>query len=277
MSQDNQLVSWTLKGILDKALEKRRERITEPRDRIWASDLGKAYVDRYLNMTGVEPSNGPNKRTLVKFDMGSFFEKYLLDLLKKAGILQATQEYLTYQYPNLLQVTGRLDSLAGGKVNYKQARAYIKEWSELTGETVDEVTSRVPRWLEISNNLIDSMQEIFGDKELKTTIIELKTCSGYMMNVYEKINKPSLQHVLQLYHYLKVKKFKEGHLFYFSRDDGRTLDFPILQPSVTYEDLYKRDIETMTNYYKGGVQPPIESQVLFNSDLGKFQKNWKVE
>ncbi len=269
-------LSWSLFGVWNKAFEKREERVLKPRSRIWASELGGAYIDRYLKMMGIEPTTPPNTRSKRKWDMGSFLEIFVRVLLKKADIFRKAQEYLVYEYPGLLPVTGRLDFLAGGKPDWDRARRYIDEWAEMTEETPDELTGRVPRWLEISNNFLDALIEKYGDRELKTIIIELKTCSLYMFNLYEQQRKANTHHMLQLYHYIKTKNLPEGHIFYLSKDDGRGIEFGAFNPSPI-EDLYREDIEQMTHYYKNNIQPDLERLILFDPNRGIFIKNWKVE
>ena len=270
-------LSWSLFGIWNKALEEREDRgPMKPRDRIWASELGGAMIDRYLRMKGIPATNPPNMRSLRKFDMGNFFEMFLRVLLKKADVFRDAQEYVVHQYPGLLPVTGRLDYLAGGKPDWNKARAYIDDWAKMTGETVDEVTGRTPRWLEISNNFLAAMEEAYKDKPLKDIIIEAKTCAMMSFERYKSTNKPNPHHVLQLFHYLIGKGYPEGHIFYLSKDDGQAIEFGVFNPSGV-EEFYKNDIETMTYYYNNNIQPDPEPQVLFDPDRGTFQRNWKVE
>jgi len=269
-------LSWSLFGVWNKALEQREERVMQPRDRIWASELGGSYIDRYLRMKGVTPTNPPNARSLRKFDMGNFFEMFLRVLLFRAGIFQKAQDYIVYQYPGLLSVTGRLDYLAGGKPDWDAAKKYIEEWSEMTGETIDEVTKRVPRWREISENFLKAMMETYGEKTLADIIIEAKTCAMLSFERYKSTNKPNPHHVLQLFHYLKGKNYPEGHIFYLSKDDGQAIEFGVFNPSGI-EEFYKQDIETMTHYYANNIEPELEPQILFDPDRGTFQRNWKVE
>src|SRR5258708_25730522 len=96
-------LTWSLFGIWNSALERREDRgPMQPRDRIWASELGGSMIDRYLRMKGVTPTNPPNMRSLRKFDMGNFFEMFLRVLLKKADVFRNAQKYIVYKYPGLL-------------------------------------------------------------------------------------------------------------------------------------------------------------------------------
>jgi len=275
-------LSWSLFGAWNKAFEIRKERKMEPRARIWASELGGAYIDRYLKMMGVEPTTPPNMRSKRKWDMGTFFEDYLRDILMKADLLRETQEYLKFEYPDLLPVTGRLDFIAGGKPDWDKAKKYIEEWTELRwpefkGHFSQEIEEQLPRWVEISFNFLDNMIAEYGNKELKTIIIEAKTCSMFMFNRYESLNKPSPHHVLQLFHYLKAKPLKEGHIFYLSKDDGRAVEFGVFNPLQLYENAYRHDVEQMSYYYKNKIQPSLEPLILFDPDRGNFTSNYKVE
>jgi len=47
---------WSVQGIWNEELTLgRKDRVLEPRDHIWASELGKSHYERYLKMTGVAP------------------------------------------------------------------------------------------------------------------------------------------------------------------------------------------------------------------------------
>jgi len=255
-------MKWSFFQIWNQSLEEgRSDRILQPREKIWASELGGCYVDRFLKMQGKEPSNPPNPRSLRKFEAGNIWESIVGYVLLRAGLLQKRQEWLQFQYPTLYPVTGKLDFVAGGKPNYDKAMSTIRTEFDWLPEFISRATV----------NIVQSLTEKYPDG-LENIILEIKSCSSFMFEKYEKKNEPQHQHKLQLFHYLKAKNMPEGHIVYVSKDDARLLEFGVFNPS-TVEDEYRKDIETITNYCLKGEQPPLERPLTFDED---FSANWKV-
>ena len=115
-------MEWSFYNIWNASLEEGRPaRILKPREKIWASELGGSMIDRYLKMTGIQPSNPPNPRSLRKFEAGNIWEAIVGYVLRRAGILQSKQDWIQYQYEGLLPVSGKLDYIGGGKPDYDKA------------------------------------------------------------------------------------------------------------------------------------------------------------
>src|SRR2546421_3473135 len=115
--------SWEFGRVWNQSLTFRPEHPPRVRENVWASEIGGSMIDRYLRMSGVAQTNPPNDRSKRKFQAADIWEWIVGYVLQRAGLLIATQEKLHFQYPGLLQVTGKLDHLAGGKPNWKLARA----------------------------------------------------------------------------------------------------------------------------------------------------------
>lgn len=255
---DNNL-SWSFGQVWNKSLEERPERPLVVRNHIWASEIGGSYLDRYLKMNGIPPTNPPNARSLRKFEAGNLIEWVAGMVLKRAGIYKETQEHLAYKYPDLLEVTGKLDFLAGGDVDWNQARQEIDNlelpefFSRATTSIVDYLSTKYPQ----------ALNEI---------LLEIKSCSSFMFDKYS-ITGADPRHRAQLFHYLKAKDRTEGHIVYISKDDLRMIEFGVSNPSET-EEFYKKDIETMTTFINNKVQPDLEKPIAF--DGVRFSANWKV-
>jgi hypothetical protein len=99
------------------------ERKQVPRDYCYASELGGAYIDRFLKMKGIEYTTPPNERSLRKFQAGNFWEWLVSMVLKRSGLIIEQQTRLEYKYDNLLPVAGKVDFLAGGTPDWAKARA----------------------------------------------------------------------------------------------------------------------------------------------------------
>jgi len=263
MNDDTNRLKWSFSSIWNDSLENGKpERKLEPRDYVYASELGGAYIDRYYKMKGEAYTNPPNMRSLRKFEAGNIWEWIVQLILIRAGILIESQEHLDFQYPDLLKVSGRLDHLAGGKPDYDKALA------ELDNLELPEIISRASR------NIIGYFKEKYP-QGLETLILEVKSVSSFMFESYLKTGEANLGHKLQLFHYLKSKGLPEGHIVYICKDDCRMLEMGVFNPSPI-EDIYKKDIETMTKYFKNNIEPPKEELLTFDENTLKFNYNWKV-
>jgi len=254
-------MKWSFFQIWNESLEEGRpNKPTLPREKIWASELGGAYVDRYLKMTGVEPSNPFTPRALRKFEAGNIWEAIVGYVLRRAGILIKSQEWLKYQYDGLLPVTGKLDFIAGGKPNYDVAMSVIVKELDWLPEFISRATKLI----------VKRLIEQYPDG-LEHIILEIKSCSSFMFERYEK-NESDIKHRLQNFHYLKAKNMPEGHIVYISKDDARMIEVGVFNPSPIEND-YKQDITDMTQYLKNKERPPLEKPIVFN---GRFSANWRI-
>ncbi len=253
---------WGFVQVWNESLTQRENRVMEPRDRIWASELGKAPIDVWLAMNAVKPTNVPNKRSLRKFEAGNIWEWIIELILTRSGILQSSQDYIVHQYPGLLNVSGKLDFLAGGNPDYEKAE------SELENLNLPEVFIRGGR------HIVKYLKENYPDG-LESKILEIKSASEFTFSMYERLGKASINHRLQNFHYLKGMNVERGAVIYVSKDDCRMLEFPVMNPSPI-EDEYKKAIERLTYYYNKNERPPLEDLISFDHDLGKFNTSWYV-
>jgi len=258
-------LSWSFYQIWNESIEQGRpQRVLEPRNKIWASELGGAFIDRFLKMKGVAPSNPPNPRSLRKFEAGNIWEAIIGFVLMRAGILQNKQEYLTYQYEGSFPVNGKLDYIAGGKPDYDKAVFTIVQEFDWLPEFISRAMQ----------NIVEKLKGQFPNG-LPEIILEVKSCSSYMFEQYEAKQTGSRQHKLQAFHYLKAKPMKEAHIVYISKDDARLLEVGVFNPS-SIEQEYQEDIQKITNYLTKDEQPPLEKPIVFDIDTGRFIANWKV-
>ena len=252
--------NWGFTQIWNASILEREEREITKRDRIWASELGKSLVDIYLKMKGEKPTNPPNARSLRKFEAGNIWEWIVKLILLRAGILQSTQKWTGYQYPDLLEVSGKMDFVAGGKPDYE------KGLSELKNLILPDI------FLRAGKNILNYFKENYPDG-LDEKILEIKSVSAFMFDNYESRKVASKNHRMQLFHYLKAENKEKGEIIYVCKDDCRMLEVPVINPSPV-EDEYKGQIEKLTNYFKNDEQPPLEEPIVFDEDFGKFAKNW---
>lgn len=251
---------WGFAQVWNKSLMRSDSRPAKVRDNLWASELGKSPVDLYLRMTGVEPTNPPNARSMRKFEAGNVFEWIVGLILKRAGILKDNQKWTSYQYPGLLKVTGKLDFIAGGTPDFGKA---VRELEELG---LPDVFVRAA----------EAMKTYFAATYpggLVEKPLEIKSVSAFMFDALERRKKGSKMHRLQLFHYLKSEGFTHGNLVYICRDDLRMMEVSV---GPETEEEYYGFIERMTALYRAGVRPDPEQPIVFDDDTGRFTTNFNV-
>lgn len=247
--------NWSLSGIWNAALDINPPREYEPRTHIWASELGGSYYDRYMKMKGRKPTTPPNLRSRRKFEGGNLTEWIVQQILQRAGILQSTQEYITYDGD--LRVTGKADFVAGGLLRFPDNMGDLPE----TFQTV-------------AVELVEKLQEKYSiTTGLKKVNLEIKSTSGMMFDRYLKA--PSPLHGLQAFHYAYNTK-RPTMLIYVSRDDFRIVEWIILPKSSKWLNLYKSDIGQMAKTLELK-RKAVPKDPLLSWDGDKFSKNWKVE
>jgi len=267
IKNENNGMSWSLYQFWNKSLENRKERVMVKRENMWASELGGSFIDRWLKMNATPFTNPPNPRSLRKFEAGNLWEAIVGYVLKRAGVLLDAQGWVSYQYPNLLQVTGKLDYRAGGIPNFQTAKEVLDKEFTWLPETIKRGT----------NAIIEGLQKKYTLVELRNIVLEIKSCSSFMFDVYERSGHANPNHKLQLFHYLKAQNLPEGHVVYICKDDCRMLEIGIFNvEGGETEQEYHEDIAKMTHYIRSNEKPPLEDAIVFDEEFGKFSANWKV-
>lgn len=237
-----------------------KKRKNEPREILFASELGKSYIDLWYSLKGEEPSNDFTETTLRKFDAGVIWEKVLETIYKRIGILIESQKPLKLEMKNCLPIWGRIDFLVGGRLDKEKAKNQLEEVKDLIPENVYSA----------SLNIIEKLPE-----ELKEIILEIKSISSFMFDKYSTGNQPNSNHRIQLATYLKGLNKDEGHILYICKDDARLLELAIFNPSSATEEL-ERFVKEFSNYWFNDEIPPKEQEIIFDEEWGKFTLNWKV-
>lgn len=256
-------MSWTFTDLWnDSVLSENRE--LKERDYCWASEMGGPMIDRFLKMKAVPYTNPPNIRSLRKFEAGNIIEWIVRFVLTRAGVIREFQEEVWVEYHGLLRVKGKLDFIAGGFLDYDKATADIKSLG-LPSSIVNS-----------SLYMVTKLREKYGDEALKTLVLEIKSCSTFVMDVLEVTEAPLKNHVFQIFHYLKGLEMDEGHLAYICKDDMRMQEFAIFNPSKAETD-YVTDLKQITEYFTNGELPPPEQPVVWAQEQAKFKKNLGIE
>lgn len=252
---------WKISHIWNKTLGDRTERASTPRNRIWASELGKQDLDVYLKLMGEKPSNDFDVRALRKFEAGNLFEWVIQMILTRCGIYQSSQKWIGNSEFGL-QVSGKLDHLAGGKPDYESANQ-IKELG--LPEIFTKATEKIMEYLknEYPNGL-------------PTQVFEVKSTSSWGIEKVYETKKALAGHDLQAFHYAYNEKIN-GLVLYISKDDLRLAEIEIPYESEELLSKYRNKIEGITDYYRKKEEPPKEPEIIFSEDEKKFTKNFNVE
>ena len=254
---------WGVAGVWNSSLKNMEIRAVQERDHLWASELGKAPVDVFYHLAGTTPSNPPNYRSMRKFEAGNVFEWIVKLMFKRAGIMIDEEVHCKHQYSGLLEVTGRLDVLAGGKPDFSTAIAELKA-------------------LDMPQVFIRAAEEMkfyfdthYSGQILSPKPIEIKSLSSFMFEALLARKSAVQAHRMQLTHYLKALGFESGSILYICRDDLRMMEVPVMLEGKA-EQEYKEAIELHSGYQKTKTLPPLEEPVVYDLDTGKFSANWKV-
>lgn len=253
---------WTLSEVWNAATLAKEERPVEPRDYMWASELGKGVADVVLRMRGEKPTNPPDPRARRKFEAGNIYEWIVRLVLIRAGILKQTQDRCEHQYDDLVKVTGRLDFEAGGVPTYDSAL-----------ESLDAL--ELPDVIERASEAFVAYLKEKYPKGLENTLIEVKSASAFMFEGLERTKQASKNHRLQITHYLISKGYKRGVIIYICRDDLRMFEAEIILDDEL-EAEYRAEIAEVSRVYKSGEMPPLEPKIYYDEDTERFSKNWRV-
>jgi hypothetical protein len=252
----------SISKIWNSSIEQGEERPVTPRNRIWASELGKSDLDIYLKLTGEEVSNPFDARARRKFEAGNLFEWIIKLILIRCGIYKSSQEWVD----NIefgFQVTGKIDHLAGGVPHYEEAKHEIKAL------LLPDMFTRA------TNQILDYFKENYPNG-LPEQGIEVKSTSSFGIEKVYFTSKGLAGHDLQAFHYAYNKKLPFT-LLYICRDDLRMAEIPILPDNEDLLARYKAKIASVANFYDKKVEPPKEPEISWDKDVERFTKNFNVE
>lgn len=259
--------TWSLSVIWNKSLEKTIEKAVEPRDRIYASELGRSDIDIFLKMQGTIPTNPPNKRAQRKFHAGDLYEWFVFLILKKCGILMKKQIPVKTTLKGCVEVSGRLDFIAGGVPNYDEGQKKIDE-------LINEL-EMPPLFHQVTKNFIEILKTEYPNG-LDEKVLEVKSVAAFGFEKVEKTGRAMAGHDLQNFHYAQGLQM-EGSLCYISREDLRMYEIPIMPENEKLMKQYETKVKRISGFYKENQSPEPEPMILFDEDTGKFTKNFNVE
>lgn len=257
---------WNIKDLLVDLMGATVELEPEPRAEIWASDLGKPYVDRWLQMMGVPYSNPLTSKTLMTFFLGKQIEVAIVQKLIRCGVGCRSQEKLVVQHPDCLPVAGRPDLVAQVADWGSIATAFTDYWEDTADDHFADGTQQ-----QALNTLLTGWRQRYPEG-LPTTVFEVKSLNSYAFKYHrgeEGLSNAYPHHRLQLYTYMRGLGLTEGHLVYVARDTG-WMEEVIVRETEELEKAWIQDVETMSYYYLNEKRPPMEPAKIDGKD------NWRV-
>lgn len=273
-------VEWDFASLWGNAFSCYPERMMQRRDYIFASEVGQSFRDRYLKMFAHPFSNPFNQRSKAKMMAGRFFEDVVGLVLSGTGMLKERQQRVRVELPGCLPVSGKLDFVAGGTIDWEEAERKAAEVKRLFMASSFETSDFVCHMID---HILPHFKNVFGANPAREYVLEAKSVSGFVFNLIDASNKPRQNHPLQLLTYLIPKDTpKHGMLQYISREDVMMKDFLIL-PEAALLKQYHDDVQTMTMYYNNAGKnylknlPPLEPEVIFEEASFRFVKSNSAE
>lgn len=258
---------WSIEKIWNDLITE--ERKIAPRSFIRASELGKAYLDRYLAMKGVQPTNKFPPRVLRIFDVGNIFETEVIErIFKLLGIFISTYREVYIQKNDYLPVIGHHDAKVGGVIKKEQALININHES-------------VSPWLKLRATALlkKLLKEYPHGLRILTTEIKTVNSRAFWAPKNQDKNTGFFKgypwHKLQIWTYLQTDD-NDGRIFYISKDDLTLKEDPIKRDDKEIEELWMRDVSRMTRYYKKNIEPPPEKDIIYDPERGEYVLNWKI-
>jgi hypothetical protein len=269
---------WDFSSLMNEAIRCLPERAMQKRSHIWSSEIGGDFTSRYLKMHAHPYSNPPNDRSRRKFISGHCFEWIVQLILTMCGVLKEKQLRAEIELPGMLRVTGKLDFIAGGVVDWEKARADLQQMQKLFATAIGDMP---PIVFHSVDRVLFRMEQMFSRVPLQEMIIESKSISGFMFDLVEKTKKMRPGHAYQTLTYVLANKIP-GAVVYINKDSFMCQQFEVL-PTKPLVKEYHDDIRQMTEYYNASGKnylknmPPKAPEVYFMEDDFRFMKDFHIE
>jgi len=282
-NKENSQSVWSVQGIWNEELILSREnRKLEPRDHIWASELGKSHYERYLKMNAIAPDFDYDERTLRKFEAGNFFERIIGFVLMSSGLLKYDNRW--YQIPaddKHLAISVKPDFIAGGQPNWERVEQEIGN---------NSLFNLMPNLARISRKLVRTLSDKYPNG-LQDLVYEIKSVNSQVFWAKKDyLSQAYPHHQLQCFAEMKATNLPEGRILYISKDDLTVAEFSLSLRDGDLSEKYEEDVAKMTEHIQKGVEPPKPESIIFDPQRklkfqylkerrvikGCYVENWEV-
>lgn len=252
----------------------------EPRDYLYASELGKSDIDCYLAMHAVPYSNPPSIRARGKFSAGNLWEGIIQNSFRRIGLLvelTPDEKRVRGEMPGYVPVSGKIDILLDGQ----KTPADLKRVKAETQRRLEQMIYDDPYFeeeLKVTIRIIDGFLEQKRTISFFNQIIEVKSSSLMSFNRIVELNEPHEGHGLQAGFYTRFNKNwnqKTGIILYVCKDDSRyhLLEIDGKKNSKWQKKLLESWKRKSENYLK---ETPPEMEPLIAEENGRFSLNFNV-
>lgn len=307
--------SWSIQPFWNGSIPISAFRENQPRDILFASDIGASFYDMYLRMQGIQATNRASDTARRKMEAGNFYEAVVVWVFKRCGILKETQGKIRLlDDPDYLPIYGRFDILSGHDGNWNATRAefdelfkkldgdyiataevateiMLSEGVEVTPETIKafiagfnaaKITGFDFPFLNITKKIslatIEKLSELFPDG-LHDKIYEVKSInSRAFWKGDEMISRAYDHHIKQLSFYQifrEQEKIMPGSFLYIDRDSMCLSELPNVVNMTVVKEVFEW-VEKMTYYYRNKIEPPKPECIIFDAAEGKYVFNWLI-
>ena len=261
--------NWSLQTLV-KDLITFNQMSPEPRSHIWATDLGKPYIDTYLKRKRVPYTNPADGNGMFNFFMGKAIENGLTQMLTDCGIAYSSQDKVSIKLPDCLEVTGKPDVMLE-VTDWNRVIENIKITSD------DENEERVERKKQKLIELVKGWQEKYPEG-LPKTAFEIKSCSEWGFTNAQTVGfRTAYPHYFfQAYTYLYGLNLPEVHLLFISKGSKMMTEEIVIVKNEAFEQMWKDEIKTISENYKNDTEP-APPELMIKNNWGKETMNWQLK
>ncbi len=292
---------------------RKKDKRIEPRNYLFASELGKPFIEVYWAMNGIEPTNLASDIARRKMEAGNFYEAIVVWVLRRVGLLKETQTKVRLtDKEKCLNVHGRLDIVAGHDGNWDETykeldslflkldgsldvqRELVEMFLNEEGIEIDEEKYKIFRMgveygkikdldfpfinvvKTISYTTVDYLKSKYPHG-LEDKIYEVKSINSLAFwRNNEPISSPYAHHIRQLSFYQMYHTVKKGSFLYIDRDTMSVSELPNFITEEIENEIHSW-IEKMTYYYLNKIEPPKPELVIYDNVRKRYTFNWKVD
>ena len=261
--------NWSLSTLVKDLITYNQSSPT-PREVIWATDLGKMYLETYLKMKGVPYTNPTDGNGMFNFFMGKAIENGLTQMLTDCGIAHSTQEKIEIKLPNCLTVVGKPDVLLE-VINWDETIKQINITSDDGNE--ERLEAKKQKLIE----LVKGWQKKYPDG-LSKTAFEIKSTSDWGFQNAQRVGwKQAYPHYfLQAYTYLYGLNLPEVHLLFISKGSKMMTEEIVILKNEEAEQEWREEIEKISSNFAKDTEPTPPALMSVNG-WGKETLSWQIQ
>ena len=276
MENTQKEASWSIQESWNRSLTvAKKDRRIQPRDFLYASEVGRPYLDVYWSMQGIEPTNVQSDTARRKMEAGNFYEAVVGWVFQRVGILKETQaKARLIDNPDYLNVYGRIDIIAGHDGNWDKTKKEMDEYfNKLIELEFDFPFFGVVK--KISTETINYLSEKYP-AGLEDKLYEVKSINSMAFwKNDEPIGTPYPHHINQFTFYQYYHQIKNGSFLYLDRDTMSISELPNIIKDEVVKDIHDW-LKKMTYYYRNNIEPPKPQLIIWDIKEQKYQFNWEV-